>query len=259
MIGAGNLATQLGKALLGAGHDIVQVYSRTMESAKTLATLLGGSPTCSTDEIADTGEVYILALKDSVLGEIIPKVAKGREQKLLVHTAGSIPMEIFKGMVLHYGVLYPMQTFSKSRDVDFHTIPVFIEGNDDYSESMLMRMASSISGRVAHLSSEDRKHLHLSAVWACNFTNFCYDVASEILRRHNLPFDVMLPLVDETARKVHTLSPREAQTGPAVRYDENVIRAQSALMRENPLLKDIYERISLSIHRLSQEKKEEQS
>lgn len=120
-------------------------------------------------------------------------------------------------------------------------------------------MASSISGRVAHLSSEDRKHLHLSAVWACNFTNFCYDVASEILRRHNLPFDVMLPLVDETARKVHTLSPREAQTGPAVRYDENVIRAQSALMRENPLLKDIYERISLSIHRLSQEKKEEQS
>ena len=108
--------------------------------------------------------------------------------------------------------------------------------------------------KIYQLSSEDRKYLHLSAVFACNFVNHCYAVSYDILKKHGIPFDVMLPLIDETARKVHVLTPQEAQTGPAVRYDQNVIRAQSSLLRDNPLLKDIYERMSMNIHRMSEEK-----
>lgn len=98
------------------------------------------------------------------------------------------------------------------------------------------------------MSSDDRRYLHLAAVWGCNFVNHCYEVCAEILRQHGLPFDVMLPLIDETAAKVHELPPAKAQTGPAIRFDENVIRAQANLMRGNPMLKDLYERMSLSIH-----------
>ena len=162
-----------------------------------------------------------------------------------------MPLSIFDGMALHYGVFYPMQTFSKSREVDFKVIPCFIEGNDDYATKTLHELVSSISDRVYELSSDDRRYLHLAAVWACNFTNHCYEVSAEILEHHGIPFDVMLPLIDETAAKVHSMAPADAQTGPAIRFDENVIRAQAALMRDNPLQKDIYERLSMSIHQVA--------
>ena len=112
-------------------------------------------------------------------------------------------------------------------------------------------MAESISRRVYSLSTEERKYLHLAAVFACNFANHCYALSAELLERHGLPFDVMLPLIDETARKVHELHPLEAQTGPAVRYDENVIHMQSSLLDDDPLLKEVYERMSFSIHQKS--------
>lgn len=249
LIGAGNLATNLGKALQAAGNDIIQVYSRTMESASTLATIAGAAPTTDIDNINPNADLYVLSVKDSVLGELIPKVCKGKESKIFAHTAGSMPMDVFQGMALHYGVMYPMQSFSKNKEVDFKEIPCFVEGNDDYSTKCITDVCKEISDHVTYLSSEDRIYLHLSAVFACNFVNHCYDIASDILSKHNIPFDVLLPLIDETAHKVHTMSPHEAQTGPAVRYDENVIRKQSALLRDNPLVKDLYERFSLNIHR----------
>ncbi|GAB6982656.1 DUF2520 domain-containing protein [Prevotella dentasini JCM 15908] len=249
LIGAGNLATNLGKALLAAGHDILQVYSRTMESASRLAVQVGGSPTNDLNRLVYTADVYILSVKDNVLAELIPKVCKGREKSLVVHTAGSIPLDSFMGMTFHYGVFYPMQTFSKDREVDFQEIPVFIEYNDNFAKRKLELLAHSISNHVARLDSADRKYLHLAAVWACNFTNHCYDMASEILERHGMSFEIMLPLIDETTRKIHKISPQAAQTGPAVRYDENVIRSQSELLKDIPLAKDIYERMSVSIHR----------
>lgn len=247
-IGAGNLATQLAKALLNAGHDIVQVYSRTMESASELATRAGGAPTTDLGAVRTDADLYIVAVKDSVLAEIIPQLCKGREKKVFAHTAGSMPMNVFKGMALHYGVFYPMQTFSKNRDVDFSEIPIFIEGNDELTIHTLHILGKTISTRVNELSSEDRKYLHLAAVFACNFANHCYTLASGLLSAHHIPFEVMLPLIDETAHKVHYLTPLEAQTGPAVRFDENVIRSQAALLKDNPLVKDIYERMSMSIH-----------
>lgn len=255
LIGAGNLATNLGKALFHAGHDIVQVYSHTIESANTLARVIGGAPTDDLAQIGDNADVYIFSLKDSVLADVVPKVCKGKEKKLFIHTAGSMSIDIFKNMAYHYGVLYPMQTFSKYKDVDFSTIPCFIEANDEYAERILVDMSSSISYKIHKLSTEDRKYLHLAAVFASNFVNHCYAISSEILKRHNIPFDVMLPLIDETAGKVHNMSPVDSQTGPAVRFDENVLRAQSMLLRDQPIQKDIYDRMSVSIHQFQLKKK----
>ena len=249
LIGAGNLATNLGKALLSAGHDIIQVYSRTMESAYHLANIVGGAPTIDIENINQNADLYIVSVKDSVLCGLLPKLCKGKENKVVVHTAGSIPMDVFIGMSLHYGVLYPMQSFSKSKDVDFMKTPCFIEGNDGYTIKILIDVCNSISNHVTYLSSEDRKYVHLSAVFACNFVNHCYDIAADILQKHNISFDVLLPLIDETAYKVHSLSPHKAQTGPAMRYDENIIRSQSILLHDNPLVKDLYERLSMNIHR----------
>lgn len=251
-IGAGNLATNLAKALLAAGHDTLQVYSRTMDSAQALANIAGGAAIDNLGLLRNDADVYILAIKDSALAEVIPHVCKGREQQVFLHTAGSMPMNIFEGMALHYGVLYPMQTFSKQREVDFGEIPCFIEANDEFARENISELARSISQKVYPLSSERRRHLHLAAVFGCNFVNHCYDIAADILQKQHIPFDVMLPLIDETARKVHSLSPHEAQTGPAVRFDENVFRTQADMLRDNPLVKDIYERMSLDIHRKAQ-------
>lgn len=248
LIGAGNLATNLGKALKGAGHDIKQVYSQTQASAKVLADNLGCSATNSLTQLDDDADAYIIAVKDSALDQVAAMACKGRSKGVFMHTAGSMSMSVFEGRVPHYGVLYPMQTFSKATEVDFSIIPTFIEYNDIVAEQAIKALAKSITKCCYTLSSADRKSLHLSAVWACNFVNHCYDVSAHILKAHNIPFDVMLPLINETAHKVQSLSPHEAQTGPAVRYDENVINAQAQLMADYPTWQKLYKLLSESIH-----------
>ena len=206
----------------------------------------------ATDKITDLpleADAFIVAVKDAALPSVAKQLAKGREQQVFFHTAGSMPLSVFEGLSMHYGVFYPMQTFSKERQVDFSPIPVFLEASDDATLSMARMLAESISRHVYVLSSEDRKFLHLSAVFACNFVNHCYALSAELLEKHGIPFDVMLPLIDETARKVHELHPLDAQTGPAVRYDENVIRMQSSLLSDSPALQEIYNLLSLNIHR----------
>ena len=236
LIGRGRLATNLERALLEAGHEVVSINSRTLE------------------DLPEEADVFVIAVKDSALADVIREATKGRETQVFVHTAGSMPLRLFEGMTLHYGVFYPMQTFSKERAVDFSEIPIFIEASDEETMKVLRQLAESVTRRVYELSSEERQYLHLAAVFACNFANHCYAMAAEILEEHGLPFDVMLPLIDETARKVHQLHPLEAQTGPAVRYDENVIRHQTELLHDNPQMKDLYERLSLHIHEKAEKK-----
>lgn len=273
LIGAGNLATHLGKALHAAGHDMVQVFSRTMQSAETLASLLDAEPLTDIAQVRDDADVYIFSVKDSALVQLVAqlcrhdadglgedgavnalrKAKKGEHERVFLHTAGSMPMSVFKGMAQHYGVLYPMQTFSKQREVDFSIIPCFVEANDEFAQKQIEGLAREISGRVYQLSSEDRKYLHLSAVFACNFANHCYAISQELLEEHGIPFDVMLPLINETAAKVHEMKPKDAQTGPAVRYDENVIDKQSKLLENHPHFKKVYDSMSKSIHGLNAE------
>ena len=250
LIGAGNLATQLGKSLKKAGVIISQVYSRTEESARTLGELLEAEWLTDIKALHDEADIYIFSVKDSVLCELISKVCKGREDKLFLHTAGSMPMSCFEGKALRYGVFYPMQTFSKTKDVDFERIPVFIEGNSIETEDVIRSLANKLTQRVIRLSSADRKYLHLAAVWACNFTNYCYTVASDILSEHGIPFDVMLPLINETTEKIQKISPKEAQTGPAVRGDRNVMSKQLELMNGKEDLQELYQMLSKGINPL---------
>ena len=250
LIGAGNLATQLGKSLKKAGVIISQVYSRTEDSARTLGELLDAEWLTDIKALRDEADIYIFSVKDSVLCELISEACKGRGKKLFLHTAGSMPMSCFEGKALHYGVFYPMQTFSKSKDVDFERIPVFIEGNSIETEDVIRSLANKLTQRVIRLSSADRKYLHLAAVWACNFTNYCYTVASDILGEHSIPFDVMLPLINETTDKIQKISPMEAQTGPAVRGDRNVMNKQLELMNGKEDLQELYQMLSKGINPL---------
>lgn len=250
LIGAGNLATQLGKSLKKTGVTISQVYSRTEESARTLGELLEAEWLTDIKALRDEADVYIFSVKDSALSELITEVCKGRGDKLFLHTAGSMPMSCFEGKALHYGVFYPMQTFSKSKDVNFERIPVFIEGNSIETENVIRSLANKLSQRVIRLYSADRKYLHLAAVWACNFTNYCYTVASDILSEHGIPFDVMLPLINETTEKIQNISPKEAQTGPAVRGDKNVMSQQLELMSDRADLQELYKMLSKGINPL---------
>ena len=233
LIGRGRLATNLEHALLSAGHEVASVNSRTLESLPLEA------------------DIFIVAVKDAALADVIRAATKGRESQLFVHTAGSMPMDMFKGLTTHYGVFYPMQTFSKERLVDFNDISVFLETNDDVSMERLKMLAATLTTQIYELDSEGRKHLHLSAVFACNFVNHCYALSAEVLAAKGLPFSVMLPLVDETAQKVHELAPKEAQTGPAVRGDQNVMQMQAKMLAEKLAVKQIYEALSNDIQRLA--------
>lgn len=252
-IGAGNLATHLAKALYFAGHDIIEVYSRTMESASALASIVEASPTDNVETLGRDADIYILALKDSVLSDIIPPLCHGREDAVFAHTAGSVSIDVFKGYARRYGVIYPMQTFSKSRYVDFSVIPVFLEASDTDTLHTLESLATSVSDDVRLLDSPSRRYLHLAAVFACNFANHCYALAADMVEKSGMTFDCLLPLIDETARKVHQLPPHKAQTGPAVRFDRNVIDAQSHMLDSSPIAQQIYNIMSESIHQKSKD------
>lgn len=250
-IGAGNLATQLGEALHRAGHETLQVFSRTMASAEALAGRLGCLATDDCDAVVPSADVYIFSVKDGVLEGLVSRIAPRTGDALCLHTAGSMPMDVFRGHAHRYGVLYPMQTFSKDCPVDFKEIPVFVEASAPDVFAQTEQLARSVSDRVKEMSTERRRRLHLAAVFACNFVNHCYALAADVLGRDGIPFDVMWPLIDETARKVHRLPPVEAQTGPAVRYDRNVMDRQCAMLDGEPERKALYEMMSRSIHALA--------
>ena len=181
IIGSGNLATQLSLALQKAGKDIVQVYSRSEEHARTLAEKIGCDFTTDVEDINRQADIYIVSIKDDAISEMAATLAG---VSMILHTAGSIPMDVFSGHAQHYGVLYPMQTFSKNRQVDFREIPCFIEASDEATLTAVRSLAESISSHVVDCDSERRKKMHLAAVLACNLANHCYRLADSSWRRH---------------------------------------------------------------------------
>lgn len=247
-MGAGRLATNLGRCLKDKGHCIRAVYSRTMSSAEALSEIVGSEPVVDLTLLPRQADVYILAVKDAVLPDVIRSLCKGREEQIFLHTAGSMPLSVFQGYARHYGVFYPMQTFSKERQVDFSEIPVFLESSDEQAHEAARLLAQGVSRHVYDLSTDKRRQLHLAAVFACNFVNHCYALSARILEKQGLPFNVMLPLIDETSRKIHDMHPVDAQTGPAIRWDENVMAAQKALLAGEPAMEQLYEMMSKSIH-----------
>ncbi|MBQ8360317.1 MAG: DUF2520 domain-containing protein [Bacteroidaceae bacterium] len=256
LIGAGNLATNLGRALTAAGHPIEMVYSRTEESAVCLASRLGCRATSSLDKVAEDAGLYIVALKDSVLTEVLPRLlTPARRQALWVHTAGSVPMDIWREYgASRYGVFYPLQTFSKEREVDFAEVPFFLEASGRMEMDILRQLAGTMSRHIHEADSVQRKALHLAAVFVCNFTNAMYAAGARLLEEQGIGFETMLPLIDETARKVHSLHPAVAQTGPAVRYDQGVMGSHLEALSSHPLYRDVYALVSRMIHETCKER-----
>ena len=248
-LGSGNLATRLSLEMHRKGMRIGQVYSHTPENAERLAARLGCPWTTDPEAVGTDADLYVFSLKDTALADVIARVRPNNG--LWVHTAGSMPMDVFSGHAANYGVLYPMQTFSKTREVDFSVIPFFLEANTPENAGKLQRLAEMLSGNVRFLSSGKRKSLHLAAVFACNFTNHIYTLSYKLLENESIPADVLLPLIDETVSKIHSMPPAVAQTGPAIRYDENVINKHLAML-DDPDMQAIYRLLSQSIHKEAQ-------
>lgn len=244
IIGAGNVATHLSKAIKNAGFEILQIVSRTEESARALGTLLDVPYTCNSAEINTEADLYIVSVKDDAIATALSTFNLPKDA-FVVHTAGSVPMEILKEFSSNIGILYPLQTFSKAKDVNFKEIPVYIEANTQENTNKLLQFANAFSDRAKEVNSTMRAQVHLAAVFACNFTNNLYAIASDILEKAGLGFEDMLPLIGETTEKIKTLHPRKAQTGPAIRRDSKVIEKQLNALEGRE--KQIYKLITESI------------
>ena len=245
------MATHMAVALHRAGNTILEIYSRSLTNALTLASLVDAKATDNIDHIDSTADLYLFSLKDDILPELVGRMPP--TDGIWAHTAGSIPIELFSQFRSRgYGVIYPLQTFSKSRELIFSEIPLLVEGDSEETDKILKKVAETISADVRFLAGDKRLYLHLAAVFANNFSNHMFALASEIVGSRQIPFDLLKPLIAETAAKVMELDPCDAQTGPALRYDEMVIQKHINLL-DDPLLKEIYSILSSSINRLSKQ------
>jgi predicted short-subunit dehydrogenase-like oxidoreductase (DUF2520 family) len=214
IIGQGNVATNLDYAFRKQGVACQMVSSRE-----------------GLDQLP-AANVYIYAVRDEALPSVVAQVV-GVEKSLHLHTSGTMPITIFGEDKPHAGVFYPFQTFSKTRVIeDFSTVPIFFEARGIDDISAVYTLALAITNHVFETTQHDRERLHVAGVYACNFTNLMYTMAAELLQNTHIPFKALLPLIDETSAKIHALSPREAQTGPARRGDENVIAHHLSLLTE---------------------------
>ena len=245
-IGAGNLATCLSLEMQRAGMTVGQIYSRTRDSAESLGKKLNCQWTANVNEIIPDADLYVFALKDNALREIIPQVKPN--DGMWVHTAGSVPMAVFSGHARRYGVFYPLQTFSKKRRVKLDGTPIFLEVNAPDDMKMLKKVAIALSGNAQEADSKKRRGLHLAAVFACNFTNHMYVLAGKILEEQDISYKVLVPLITETAAKIDELAPLLAQTGPAIRFDKEVMDMQIAMLND-PGMQTIYRLLSQNIYK----------
>jgi len=252
-IGAGNLSVHLSKALQNAGFEMVQVFSRTETSAKELAGLLQAPYTTDIESIADDASLYMISVSDDAIEYLCERLPL--TDGLVIHTAGSVPMDVFAGRFKKYGVMYPLQTFSKLRPVDFSDVPVFIEANTHDNLQTLRQVAEAISRKVYEASSAERMKLHLAAVFGCNFINHLYLLSAQIARQSGFDFSVLSPLILETTHKaLITENPKEAQTGPALRNDRKVMQKHIELLSSHPEWREIYVKLSENIRKVKCEK-----
>ena len=245
LLGSGNVATHLGRSFKMAGQDIVQVYSRDPQNAHQLADSLGADTVENLSDITKNADLYIIAVKDDAIRQVAH--ALSLSDQLVIHTSGSTDLNVLDGVSERTGVFYPLQTFSKLKAIDFRQIPIAIEGNSEEVTVTVRGIADRLSEKVIELNSIQRQTLHTAAVFACNFTNHMYTLAAELLKTQNLDFDLLRPLIAETAFKIQLNDPAEMQTGPAVREDFNILDKQKTLLAHDASVLELFEKISQSI------------
>jgi predicted short-subunit dehydrogenase-like oxidoreductase (DUF2520 family) len=247
LLGSGNMATQLGLELKKAGAKIIQVYSPTLKHVRRLAKKLDADFSTDIHAIHPHADVYLIALKD----EAIEKISTYLHQpgKLVLHTSGSVSLAALQHTGKNTGVLYPLQTITKEKALDFRKVPICIEASSRQSRKQLLRIADAISEKVYELDSQQRETVHVAAVFANNFSNHFYALAHLLLDEQKLPFELIQPLILETAQKVQHLHPLETQTGPARRNDKAVMRKHIQLLHNHPDLQRLYRLISAGIQK----------
>lgn len=243
-IGSGNVATHLSMALHQIGIHILQIYSPNIEHAGFLAQKTESSAIHNLSEINPEADLYLISIPDDNIIKVIDELEP--LPGIVAHTSGIVEMKVLEKFE-NFGVFYPLQTFSKNRPVDISTIPFCIEGNSEDTQNSLFDLGKKLSQSVKCINSEDRKQIHLAAVFVNNFPNHLYAAAEKLLKEKNIDFDILLPLLQETAAKMKDLKPKEAQTGPARRNDLNTIKTHSAMLKKHPELLEIYQLFSHQI------------
>lgn len=247
IIGSGNVATHLARHMYKNGHFVLQIYSRNLTNAKVLAKEVNAIAIDDVSLLNSDIDIILISINDNAIEQIINNL--NFEPKLIAHTAGSVSINALQKFS-NYGVFYPLQTFSKQRDVNMKLVPFCIEGNNTDSLNLLKELAHSISDTVIELTSEQRLQCHISAVFANNFANHMFAISKQLLVQKQIPFDILKPLILETANKIQNISPTEAQTGPAVRNDTDTINQHLSLLSSSHLEK-IYSFVSKSIFDMS--------
>ena len=246
IIGSGNVAQHFIKALANSANaKVVQAFARHLQD---LEHLLPATAITSSYESLKEADVYIIAVKDDAIAHVSSQLPfTGR---LVVHTSGSSGMEQLDNKNRR-GVFYPLQTFSKNKEIDFYVVPLCLESEQEADYQILEDLANGLSRSIYKIDSEQRKALHVAAVFVNNFTNHMYTIGDEICSQNNIPFGILGPLIQETADKINTLSPKNAQTGPALRHDGQTIQKQVDLLeKENH--KELYTLITQSIQQTNE-------
>lgn len=249
IIGSGNVATNLASVFKKKITDKIHIHGRTERSVKQLADKLQLSYSVDIKDIPYNSELYLISVSDDAISELSKNtILKEKiDNNLVVHTAGSIPMDILKNLSGNYGVFYPLQTISKSKLVDFKDVPVCLEASSGFNYDKLAKYAFMISENVRNINSEQRKFVHMAAVFANNFSNRMFSIAEDILKDKNIDFEILIPLLNETYNKVKKSRPSKVQTGPAVRNDLDVMQKHIELLENKSDLKDLYLLISQNI------------
>jgi predicted short-subunit dehydrogenase-like oxidoreductase (DUF2520 family) len=254
IVGSGNVATHLSKALQKTGHQLVQVWSRNSENAMNLASEIGANSISDISEINEEIDFVVIAVADDAIESVAAKIPK-KEKRFIIHTSGSTSMDVLQKFADHFGVIYPLQTFSISSEIDFTQIPLFIEANSAASLELLNKLSYNLSTKVYQADSETRTLLHISAVFACNFTNHLFTIAQQILKEKGLSFDLLRPLIKETVDKALSNLPQDVQTGPAKRNDTLIIHKHVELLSSYPKWQEIYQLISQDIVKMHRQPK----
>ncbi len=250
LIGAGRVATHLAK-VLQLQNQIVQIFSRDLQRAQTLANLVSAQAIDDVRQLNPQTDLVIIAVSDQAISSVIESIAPYLSDNLIVHTSGSTSVSVLQNTHHRAGVFYPLQTFSFDREVNWIETPVFVEAVEPQDLTFLTELANSLSHRVYQYSSTQRQTLHLAAVFACNFSNYCYDMAKQIVDAEQVDFSLLYPLIMETANKATHNDPKQMQTGPAMRGDQNILKMQRHLLAETQRndLENIYALMSEGIYK----------
>jgi predicted short-subunit dehydrogenase-like oxidoreductase (DUF2520 family) len=254
IIGTGNVAFHLGKRLIQQGIPVVEIIGRDPQKTRWLAELLGTSWTSDFNVLKTTSDLYIIAVNDSAIEQVAMKLSPKLQNRFVVHSSGTMPSTILQPYFSQFGTLWPLQTFSLASQPDFERIPIFInstqKGTPQYPNDFLTKIAEKISPRVYELSDKDKMTLHIAAVFVNNFTNHLFKIGSEIVQQQQLPFDVLLPLIEETVNKIRNNPPESMQTGPARRGDDATIVKHLEFLEQNtPQYELLYTVMSIGINK----------